>query len=227
MPAVPSRTTQSPMTANSLASAAKAPIQHRSAKRQGMITIIAAKIVAVLAVGGAIFYGVAYVGQPAESDFIRSRVESAVASGPRRRSSSLEFLQRRAADKDACASGNVAADCGHFVRREAVAGASAATPGSSSKSTEIHDPPHTGTVRMSAKVARHQRSRRLAASSLPRPSRVAARSRAHQAYAARPGRTVRWAVRRQRWLGAGERYYPRVAYTPWWVPSHSWHERSD
>ena len=192
-----------------------------------MIGIIAAKIVAVLAVGGAIFYGVAYVGQRGESDGVRSRVESAVVPSPRRRGSSLEFLRRRVAEKDACTSGNMAADCSHLVRREAVPAASVATPGSSSQSAESRDPPHTGTLKASAKIARHQRSRKLAASSLPHPSRVAARSRAHQAYAARPGRTVRWAARRQRWPGVGERYYPRMAYSPWWVPSHPWHERSN
>ena len=206
---------------------ARAAIQHDLTQRQSMIGIIAAKIVAVLAVGGAIFYGVAYVGQRGESDGIRSRVESAVAPSPRRRSSSLEFLQRRVAEKDACTSGRMAADCNHLVQREAVPAASVATPGSSSQSAESRDPPHTGTLKASAKIARHQRSRKLAASSLPHPSRVAARSRAHQAYAARPGRTVRWAARPQRWPGVGERYYPRLAYSPWWVPSHPWHERSN
>jgi hypothetical protein len=217
------------MTASSMASAAKAPIQHDSAKRQSMIAIIGAKIVAVLAVGGAIFYGVAYVGQRAESDVIRGVVESAVAPGTRRRSSSLEFLQRRAAEKEACASGNLSGDCSHLVEREAVPAANAGTAGASSRSAETHDPPHTGTVKTSAKVGRQgkpQRSRRLAATSLPRPSRVAARSRAHQAHAGRPGRTGRWVARRHR-PGVDERYYPRVAYTPWWVPGHSWHERSN
>jgi hypothetical protein len=199
----------------------------RSPQRQSMIGVIAAKIVAVLAVGGAIFYGVAYVGQRGASDRIRSRAESAVASSPSGRSSSLEFVRRRVAEKEACTSGSMAADCSHLVRREAAPAVSMATPGSSSESAESRDPPHTGTLKASAKIARHQRSRKLAASSLPRPSRVAARSRAHQAYAARPGRTVRWAARRQRWPGVGERYYPRMAYSPWWVPSHPWHERSN
>ena len=192
-----------------------------------MIGVIAAKIVAVLAVGGAIFYGVVYVGQRGESDGIRSRVESAVVPNPLRRSSSLEFLQRRVAEKDACTSGSMAADCSHLVRREAVPAASVTTPGSSSQSAESRDPPHTGTLKASGKIARHQRSRKLAASSLPHPSRVAARSRVHQAYAARPGRTVGWAGRRQRWPGVGERYYPRVDNTRWWIPSHPWHERSN
>jgi hypothetical protein len=193
-----------------------------------MIGIIAAKIVAVLAVGGTVFYGMAYIGHRGESDGIGSRVESAVAPATRRRSSSLEFLQRRATEKEACASGNLSADCSHLVEREAVPAASAGTPGASSPSAETRDPPHTGTVKTSAKVGRQgklQRSRRLAATSLPRKSRVAARSRAHQAHAGRPGRTVRWVARRHR-PGVDERYYPRVAYTPWWVPGHSWHERS-
>jgi hypothetical protein len=194
-----------------------------------MIGIIAAKIVTVLAFAGTVFYGMAHIGHRGESESIRSRAESAVAPATRRRGSTLELLQRRAAERDACASGNMAADCNHLVQREAVPAASAATPGRSSTSAETNDPPYTGTVKTSAKgggQGQPQRSRRLLATSLPRPSRVAARSRAHQTHAGRRGRTARWAARRHR-PGVDERYYPRVAYTPWWVPSYSWHERSN
>jgi hypothetical protein len=189
-----------------------------------MIGIIAAKVVAVLAVGGSVFYGIAYINHQDEPAGTRSRVETAVAPATRRRSSSLEFLQRRAAEKEACASGDLSADCSHVVQREAVPVASVATP--ESAQSETRDPPHTGTLKASSKIARQgrpQRSRTLAASSLPRPIRVAARSRA---YAGRSVRTARWAARRNR-HGIEERYYPRMAYTPWWVPSHSWHERSN
>jgi hypothetical protein len=182
-----------------------------------MIGSIAAKLVAVLAAAGTIFYGVAYVSNRGESDGIRSRLERAVAPGTTRRSSSLELLQRRAAEKDACASGNMAGDCSRLAQREAAQGASAAKP-RGSPSTEIYDPPITGTVDASAKGRRQERlegSRRMAGSSLPRPSRVAAKSRAHQAYARRQDRTVR---------GVAGRYSPRVAYTPWWMPTQFWSE---
>jgi hypothetical protein len=191
-----------------------------------MIGSIAAKLVAVLAAAGTIFYGVAYVSNRGESDGIRSRLERAVAPGTPRRSSSLELLQRRAAEKDACASGNMAGDCSHVAQREAVRGANAAKP-RGSPSTEIDDPPITGTVGASAKVPRQERlegSRRMAGSSLPRPSRVAARSRAHQAYARRQDRTAQWSARQHRWPGVAGRYSPRVAYTPWWMPTQFWSE---
>jgi hypothetical protein len=189
-----------------------------------MIGIIITKIVTVLAFVGAIFYGLAHISHRGESEGIRSRVESAVNAATPRRSSSLEFLQRRAAAKEACASDNLSADCRQLVQRAAVPPGSAATPGALSPSAETEDPPHTGTVKTSAKVGR--RGKPSAATSPPRPSRVVARSRAHQAHARRPGRAVRWVVR-GRPPGVDDRYYPRVAYTPWWVPSHFRYERSN
>jgi hypothetical protein len=120
--------------------------------------------------------------------------------------------------------GNLSADCRHLVERAAVPPASPARPGALSPSAGTDDPPHTGTVKTSAKVGRQGKP--LAATSLPRPSRVAARSRAHQAHARRPGRAVRWVVRRHP-PGVDDGYYPRVAYTPWWAPSHSWYERNN
>jgi hypothetical protein len=197
-----------------------------SAERQSMVGSIGAKLVAVLAAAGIIFYSVAYVSDRGESDGIRSRVDRAVAPGTPRRSSSLEFLQRRAAEKDACASGSRTGDCSHLAQREAVPGASAAKP-QGAPSTEIYDPPNTGTVNASAKGPRQERlkgSRRMAASVLPRPSQVAAKSRAHQAYARRHDRTVRWTARQHRWPGVAGRYSPRVAYTPWWMPTPFWSE---
>jgi hypothetical protein len=190
-----------------------------------MFGIIAAKIAIVLTLGGAVFYCIASLGYRGEPEGLRSRVEIALAPGARRRSSSLEFLQRRAAE-EACAA-NPSAHCSHLVKRGPVPPASMATDGVSSPSAESHDPPHTGTVKASAKVVRHgkpQRSRRFVATSLPR--RVAARSRAHQAHAGRPRRTVRW-VARGHPPGVHERHYPRVAFTPWWAPSQTWHERSN
>jgi hypothetical protein len=165
-------------------------------KGRAMIGMIGAKIVAVLAVAGTMFYGVTYVSHRGEPDGIDSRVERSVAPGMRRRSSSLEFLQRRAAEKDACVSGNMAADCSH--QREPVAGASGATPRTLA-TDETHEPTSTRSLKTSLKrLEKTHRNRKLAASSLPRPNRVAARSRAHQAYAGRQGRPVRSAARRQR-----------------------------
>jgi hypothetical protein len=194
-----------------------------------MIGIIAAKIVTVLAFVGAGFYGMAQIGHGGESEGIRSRVESAVGPATRRRGSTVELLQRRAAEREACVSGNMTADCKHLSQRDAVPATSAATTGGASPSAETHQPPDTGTVKTSAKggeQGKPQKSRRLAATSLPRPSRAAARSRTHQTHAGRRGRTAPGAARRHR-PGIDERYYPRVAYTPWWLPSHSWHERSN
>jgi len=94
-----------------------------------MIGIIIAKIVTVLAFVGAIFYGLAHISQRGKSEGIRIRVESAVNPATRRRSSSLELLQRRAAEKKACASGNLSADCSHLVERAAVPPASGARQG--------------------------------------------------------------------------------------------------
>ena len=89
--------------------------------------------------------------------------------------------------------GEHAADCCHLQRE--LAGASGATPRTLS-TDDTHGAASTGSLKTTAKRARlekAQRNRNLAASSsLPRPSRVAARSRAHQAYAGARARPVRW-----------------------------------
>ena len=158
-----------------------------------MIGMISAQIVAVLAVGGSIFYGMAHLSHRDVPDGVRSRLEGALVPAALRRSSSLAVLQRRTAENGP---------------NEA-----------KSTSDEAKDPSYTGTVKINEKSARqenNQRSRRLRASSLPHPRPVVARSRAHQAYAGRRARPVRWVARRQRWPGFAERYAPRIAYTPWW-----------
>ena len=111
----PSRRVFRPLVAAEAGGRRKGGDRTISAERQRMIGSIAAKLVAVLAAAGTIFYGVAYVSNRGESDGIRSRLERAVAPGTPRRSSSLELLQRRAAEKDACASGNMAGDCSHLA----------------------------------------------------------------------------------------------------------------
>ena len=75
-----------------------------------MIGIIPAKIVAVLAVGGSIFYGMAHL-RDRDLDGVRSRLEGALVPAALRRSSSLVVLQRRAAENDTCASPTMTADC--------------------------------------------------------------------------------------------------------------------
>jgi hypothetical protein len=178
-----------------------------------MIGMIPAKIVAVLAVGGSIFYGMAHLRDRDVPDGVRSRLEGALVPAVLRRSSSLVVLQRRAAENDTCASPTMIADC-TLAPRAAGNGPN----GAKSSSDEAKDPSYTGTTKINEKSARrdnNQRSRRLGASSLPHPRPVAAKSRAYQAYAGRRARPVRWVARRQRWPGFAERYAPTVAYTPW------------
>jgi hypothetical protein len=76
-----------------------------------MIGMIPAKIVAVLAVGGSIFYGMAHLRDRDVPDGVRSRLEGALVPAALRRSSSLVVLQRRAAENDTCASPTMIADC--------------------------------------------------------------------------------------------------------------------
>ena len=63
-----------------------------------MIGMISAKIVAVLAVGGSIFYGMAHLSHRDVPDGVRSRLEGALVPAALRRSSSLAVLQRRTAE---------------------------------------------------------------------------------------------------------------------------------
>ena len=137
-----------------------------------MIGMIPAKIVAVLAVGGSIFYGMAHLRDRDVPDGVRSRLEGALVPAALRRSSSLVVLQRRAAENDTCASPTMTADC-TLARREAGNGPN----GAKSSSDEAKDPSYTGTTKINEKSARqenNQRSRRLGASSLPHPRPVAA-----------------------------------------------------
>ena len=100
-----------------------------------MIGMIPAKIVAVLAVGGSIFYGMAHLRDRDVPDGVRSRLEGALVPAALRRSSSLVVLQRRAAENDTCASPTMTADC-TLARRAAGNGPN----GAKSSSDEAKDP---------------------------------------------------------------------------------------
>ena len=127
-----------------------------------MIGMIPAKIVAVLAVGGSIFYGMAHLRDRDVPDGVRSRLEGALVPAALRRSSSLVVLQRRAAENDTCASPTMTADCTLGPRA-----AGNGPNGAKSSSDEAKDSSYTGTTKINEKSAwqeNNQRSRRLAES---------------------------------------------------------------
>jgi hypothetical protein len=198
-----------------------------------MIPIIA-KLAVVAALGTAGFYALyatSHLNQPSASGWVPGQVNGAMNPATRVRSSSLDVLQRRAAENASCASRSWsnAPPCtvgtSPTFRREVMSGENGAhpqlpAPRSRTPDSEASDPSHTGAL-TSAREGKLDTARRMTASSPPRKTRLTVGSRA-QAYAARPARKVRWATRSQRRFGYREPYSPRLAYTPWWSPGYSW-----
>ena len=200
-----------------------------------MIAIIA-KLAVVAALGTAVFYALyamSHLNQRSASGWTPAQVDGAMNAASRGRSSSLDLLQRRAAENTTCASHswpnaphcNVAASS--TFRREVMSDANGAhpqlpAPTSRTPDPEAVDPSQTGTL-TSGRQGKLDRARRMTASSLPRKTRLTVGSRA-RAYAARPAPKVRWAARSQRRFGYPEPYSPRLAYTPWWSSGHSWRD---
>lgn len=200
-----------------------------------MISIIA-KLAVVAALGTAVFYALyamSHLNQRSASSWTPAQVDGAMNAATRGRSSSLDLLQRRAAESATCTShawSNVP-DCkvaaSPTFRREAMTDANGAYPQlptstSCTPDPEALNPLQTGTL-TSARQGKLDRARTMTASSLPRKTRLTDSSRA-RAYAARPARKVRWAARSQRQFGYPEPYSPRLAYTPWWSSAHSWRD---
>jgi hypothetical protein len=199
-----------------------------------MIGIVAAKLAVIAAIGSAVV-GISHLNQRSVSHWNVGEVESTTKPVVQRRSSSLGVRQRRALDDAACASQSwrtTSPDCvavaPPMIARDTTPGGNVVQSQLSAGQSYVADsgalePSQTGTVTTSARPERRAKARRISASSPQRKSRLTVRSRM-QAYPERPARKIRWAARPQRWVGYGERYSPRMAYSPWWLPAQSWRE---